>query len=251
MLDHDGVRRTARALRGAGPEAILQWATGVFAAGRVALCTSLQVDSLVLLDMAVRIAPSIRILTLDTGRLPEETYSLIDTVRERYAVGIEVVVPDTNELQDLVRQHGLNPFYKSVDLRLACCDVRKGRPLARALQGLDAWITGVRREQSSTRAQVEVIELDHEHPGVIKLNPLAHWTDDQVWAYARAHDVPLHPLYAHGYTSIGCAPCTRPIGPGEDVRAGRWWWEHSDVPKECGLHMNMRGPWVQDRAGGA
>jgi thioredoxin-dependent adenylylsulfate APS reductase len=175
------------------------------------------------------------VFTIDTGRLPAETYAMIEEVRARYGVAVEVYLPDHAEVAAMVSAEGPNLFHRSVPLRLRCCEVRKVHPTRRVLRGLDAWITGLRRDQYTTRAAVEVVERDAEHDGIVKVNPLARWTEAQVWDYVRAHDVPVHPLYAQGYTSIGCAPCTRPVAPGESARAGRWWWE-TDAPKECGMH---------------
>jgi thioredoxin-dependent adenylylsulfate APS reductase len=220
------------------PVDVLEWALNCFAPGRVAICTSFQVDGMVVLDMAWRIDPHVRVFTIDTGRLPPETYDLIERVRERYRLEIEVYTPASIDIEELVNQHGPNLFYRSVPLRLACCDVRKVRPLRRVLDTLDAWVTGLRREQSTTRAGIRVLELDEEHPGVVKINPLAKWSEEQVWAYVRANDVPYHPLYDQGYRSIGCAPCTRAVQSGESARAGRWWWEAA-ARKECGMHCSL------------
>jgi phosphoadenosine phosphosulfate reductase len=199
-----------------------------------ALASSFGAEDMVLIDLIAKHALPIAILTLDTGRLPGETYALIDRVREHYALTIEVHYPDARTLEAYVRANGVNGFYRSVELRQRCCAIRKTAPLARALAGRDAWITGQRREQSVTRRDVAVEEFDAQH-NLPKFNPLAAWTDDDVWSYIRAHDVPTNPLHARGYPSIGCAPCTRAIEPGEDIRAGRWWWEHPEH-RECGLH---------------
>jgi phosphoadenylyl-sulfate reductase (thioredoxin) len=172
------------------------------------------------------------------GGLHQETYEIIEVVRKRYGVAIEVHSPDAGELEAMTRKHGVNLFYQAVPLRLLCCQVRKVRPLQRVLDGLDAWITGLRRETWASRADIRKIELDHEHGGIAKLNPLADWTHEEVWDYLRANEVPYHPLYDQGFTSIGCAPCTRRTAPGEDPRAGRWWWE-KNAPKECGMHCTI------------
>lgn len=206
---------------------------------RIALVTSFQAEGMVLLDMAWRINPGLRVITLDTGRLPAETYALIDRVRERYGIAVEVFYPDAQRLEAMVRRHGPNLFYESVDNRLTCCRVRKVEPLRRALGGLRAWITGLRRDQAPSRAGIRKVEVDHGHGGILKLNPLADWSWGAVRAYTRTHDVPTHPLYARGYQSIGCAPCTRAVEAGEDSRAGRWWWENGQH-KECGLHLGPR-----------
>ena len=156
-------------------------------------------------------------------------------MRARYGIAIHVVYPDASELEAFTRAEGVNPFYRDVELRRRCCAIRKVAPLKRALAGADAWISGQRREHAETRRGIGVVERDLAHGGIVKLNPLADWTHDDVWAYAREYDVPSHPLYERGFTSIGCIPCTRPIEPGEDSRAGRWWWE-TNAPKECGMH---------------
>jgi thioredoxin-dependent adenylylsulfate APS reductase len=219
------------------PEALLAWAFERFGA-RIALCTSFQAEGMVLLDMAWRIEPKVRVFTIDTGRLHQETYDLIDAVRGKYGIAIEAYTPNADETEAMTRAHGVNLFYRAVPLRLMCCQVRKVRPLQRVLDGLDAWITGLRRETWASRADIRKIELDHDHGGIAKLSPLADWTHEEVWDYLRAKDVPYHALYDQGYTSIGCAPCTRKTAPGEDPRAGRWWWE-TNAPKECGMHCTI------------
>jgi thioredoxin-dependent adenylylsulfate APS reductase len=192
---------------------------------------------MVLLDMAWRIDPQIRVFTIDSGRLPQATLDLVDEVRERYGMAIEVLYPEATELSELVSEHGPNLFYRSPELRLACCEVRKVRPLKRKLATLDAWISGLRRDQNAARATVAPVEVDPVHAGMVKINPLAEWTADQVMAYVEEHRLPRNALYAQGYTSIGCDPCTRPTQPGEDPRAGRWWWEQG--ARECGLHYEL------------
>jgi thioredoxin-dependent adenylylsulfate APS reductase len=198
-----------------------------------AIATSFQKEGMVIVDMASRIAPGVRLFTLDTGRLPEETYRMMDTVRERYGISTEVVAPDAEDVQQLVSIGGPNLFYGSVDARMACCEARKVRPLERKLRELRAWASGVRRAQSDTRATAPKVDQVN---GCVKINPLADWSSQQVEKYTRLNNVPVHPLYAKGYTSIGCAPCTRAILPGEGERAGRWWWE-LDAKKECGIHV--------------
>jgi len=217
----------------AAPEDVLRWAYETFP--RVAIVASFQAESSVLIDMAWGIRNDVIVLTLDTGRLPQATHDMIDRIRDRYSIDVQVVAPDAAELQSMVRRHGVNLFHTSPDLRRLCCEVRKSRPLARALHGYDAWVTGVRRQQAATRTQTAVAAPDPAHQGLTKIAPLAAWTKDQVWAYIREHELPYHSLYDQGYTSIGCAPCTRATTAGEDERAGRWWWEQNEV-KECGLH---------------
>ena len=215
---------------------LLAWAIGEYG-DSLAISTSFQTGGMVILDMAARISPRVRVFTLDTGRLPEETYRMIETVRERYGIAVETVSPDPAEVEAMVGRHGPNLFYREPPMRMLCCQVRKVRPLARKLSELKAWVVGLRREQNESRAEVRRVEQSH---GRLKLSPLADWTADQVREYIRRHDVPMHPLYAAGYRSIGCAPCTRAIGPDEDERAGRWWWE-LDADKECGIHFSPEG----------
>ena len=178
----------------------------------------------------------VRVLTLDTGRLPEETYEVMDRIRERYGISIATYFPEAAALEALERERGFYSFRRSVEERKHCCGIRKVEPLGRALKDLDAWITGLRREQAVTRAAISQVEVDAAHGAIIKVNPLVEWTEQQVWAYIRQHDVPYNALHDRGYPSIGCAPCTRAVQPGEDIRAGRWWWENPTT-KECGLHL--------------
>jgi phosphoadenosine phosphosulfate reductase len=225
-----------RALEALSPPDILRWALDRFHP-RIALASSFQAEESVLIDMLFRLRGSaFRVFTLDTGRLNQETYDCMDAIRERYGIQIEVFFPDAARVESMVREHGLNLFYRSVELRRLCCGVRKVEPLGRALAGLDAWITGLRREQAVTRSGVAKIEFDSDHGGILKINPLADWTREQVWDYVRKNALPYNRLHDQGYPSIGCAPCTRAVRPGEDLRAGRWWWE-SPESKECGLHL--------------
>ena len=219
-------------------EDVLGWALGEFHS-RIAISASFQAESMVIIDLATKIRPDVRIFTLDTGRLPQETHELIDQVRHRYDIKIDVHVPDTARVQAMVRQHGMNLFTRHQTLRMLCCHIRKVEPLRRALEGLDAWVAGLRREHAANRAGTPKVMIDNEHGGIVKINPLADWTRDQVWDYIRTNKVPYNALYDRGYTSIGCEPCTRATAPGEDERAGRWWWEESGGLKECGLHEQM------------
>ena len=229
------LRELERLERAEAPE-LLAWALAEFGHS-LAIATAFQAEGLVILDIASRLAPDVRVFTLDTGRLPEETYRMMETVRERYGIAVETVSPDTAEVEAMVRLHGPNLFHHEVPLRNLCCEVRKVRPLERKLRELGAWVTGLRREQHDSRSDVRKIELID---GKVKLSPLADWTGEQVREYIQKHDVPMHPLYAAGYRSIGCAPCTRPVKQGEDERAGRWWWEQ-DAAKECGIHFTPEG----------
>ena len=223
-------------LEAAPAQDVLRWALGQFHP-RVTLACSFSAEDLVVLDMMTRVVDHPRVFMLDTGRLHQETYDVADRVRARYGIDIEVYFPHTESVQSMVHEHGLNLFYKSVDLRKRCCHIRKVEPLGRALSNVDAWLTGLRREQSPTRTDIPKVDVDDAHGDIFKINPIADWTSDDVWAYVREHDVPHNALYDQGYASIGCAPCTRPIQPGESERAGRWWWEDPEL-KECGLHVN-------------
>jgi len=218
----------------ASAEEALAWALGTFG-DRFAVVTALQVEGMVVLDLARRIDPRVRALTIDTGRLPQETHDYLDTVRARLGVEVEVITPDPDALTALAARHGANPFRRDTALRRLCCHVRKVDPLTRALDGMQAWASGLRRDGGAARAGTQLVERDDAHGGIVKLNPLAAWTRADALAYAEAQRLPLHPLYAQGYTSIGCAPCTRAVAPGEDERAGRWWWE-AGADRECGLH---------------
>lgn len=247
-MDAKEVANLNRKLGSAAPQEVLRWALDKLHP-KVALASSFGAEDGVLIDMMVKVRPDARIFTLDTGRLPQETYDVMDAVRERYNISVEVFYPKTDAVEAMVNEHGLNLFYHAVEFRKMCCGVRKVEPLNRALSGLDAWISGLRREQTDTRAAVAKVELDTGHGGILKLNPLADWTWDQVWAYVKQHRVPYNALHDKGYPSIGCAPCTRAVKPGEDLRAGRWWWEQ-DAQKECGIHYSEIGEAKPARAAG-
>jgi thioredoxin-dependent adenylylsulfate APS reductase len=203
---------------------------------RIALSNSLQTEDMVVLDIAWRIQPQVRVFTLDTGRLHQETYDMMDRIRDHYGVKLEVLFPDAAAVRSMVEAKGLNLFYESVENRQECCDLRKEQPLQKLLSGLAAWVTGLRRDQWATRQDIAKVELDAKHGGILKFNPIADWTQQMLDDYVKAHSVPRHALYTKGFTSIGCLPCTRPTKPGEHPRAGRWWWEQ-EGQKECGLHV--------------
>jgi phosphoadenosine phosphosulfate reductase len=223
-------------LEKAPAEAVLRWALDKFSP-KISLACSFQAEESVLIDLLhSQRGSDFRIFTLDTGRLNQETYDCMDAIRDRYGISVEVYFPDAGQVQDMVRAHGLNLFYQSVEQRQLCCAVRKVEPLNRALKDLNAWVTGLRREQAASRSDVRKVELDNDHGGIAKINPLADWSNEQVWKYIRDRNVPFNWLHTQGYPSIGCAPCTRAVKPGEEPRAGRWWWENSDK-KECGLHI--------------
>lgn len=199
------------------------------------MASSFGAEDMVLLDLVWKHAPDIEIFTLDTGRLPKETYELMQTVKNRYQREVHVFFPDAATIEAFVSHNGPNAFYESVDFRKQCCGIRKVAPLKRALEDKKAWITGMRRSQSVTRNELPVSEWDADHE-LQKFSPLTDWSNGEIWKYIKAFDVPYNALHDEGYASIGCAPCTRAITPGEDIRAGRWWWENPET-KECGLHV--------------
>jgi phosphoadenosine phosphosulfate reductase len=223
---------------GEEPEMVIEWALERFSP-RIGISTAFQIDGSVVLDMAYQIDPSIAVFSVDTGRLPKETLEFVETLRDRYpGLNLELLEPDEEHVRRMVGTKGLDLFRESVESRLLCCNIRKVQPLNKHLATFDAWITGLRRDQWATRTNIRKVEIDHDHGAIVKLNPLAEWTKDEVWEYARENDVPYHPLYDQGYSSIGCAPCTRAVQPGEQERAGRWWWE-VNAPKECGIHCSI------------
>jgi len=235
QLDEVEVKELAIRFEGEDAETVIRWALERFHP-RIALATSLQAEEMVILDIAWKTNPGVRVFTLDTGRLHEETYMIMEQIREKYGISVESYFPQRQAVEALERERGFYSFRRSVEERKYCCGIRKVEPLGRAVNGLDAWITGLRREQAVTRGMVGKVEADESHGGIIKVNPLADWSGEQVWDYIRAHDIPYNALHDVGFPSIGCAPCTRAIKPGEDIRAGRWWWEMPES-KECGLHV--------------
>ena len=235
-FSEEEVRRLNGEFEGSSPQDVLEWASRNLGSG-VALATSFQVQGMALLDMLVGTDPRARIFTLDTGRLPAQTYELMDRVGEKYGVNVEVLFPDKAEVEEMVVRHGVNLFYKSVENRRLCCQVRKTNPLNGFLRTLDAWISSIRADQTERRADSQKFEIDYLHGGMLKINPILDWTIERVWDYVRENDVPYNELHDMGYPSIGCAPCTRAVGEGEDPRAGRWWWERGS-DKECGIHFS-------------
>jgi phosphoadenosine phosphosulfate reductase len=218
---------------------LLAWVEERFG-DRAAIASSFGMEDVVLIDLATKHAPSLRVFTLDTGRLHPETYELMEAVRLRYGLALETFAPERKQVEALESTQGYFSFRESVEKRKACCGLRKVEPLGRALAGRAAWVTGLRREQSVTRSEVEPVELDGAHGGIAKVNPLAAWSSGEVWAYVRERGLPYNILHDRGFPSIGCAPCTRAIKPYEDLRAGRWWWESAEH-KECGLHGGDAG----------
>lgn len=234
-MNKDQIEQLKTQLTGKGPEEVLTFMLKAFK-GRIAFASSLGAEDQIITHMLVSIDPHFKIFTLDTGRLFPETYELIDRTNSRFKIKMEVYFPDYEDVQKMVKEKGVNLFYESVENRKACCNIRKIKPLHRALEGYDAWITGLRRDQSVTRNQNGLIELDENNHGRIKLNPLIDWTEKDVWDYIEKHNLPYNKLHDQGFPSIGCQPCTRAINPGDGVRAGRWWWEMPEN-KECGLHQ--------------
>lgn len=232
-MTHEEITRLNEEFSSAAPEDVLRLFIERYG-DRIALSSSLGLEDQVLTDMVCKIDKSTRIFTLDTGRLFPETYSLIDRTNLHYGIKIAVYFPQHEAVEEMVRTCGMNCFYESIELRKRCCGVRKLEPLSRAFEGLYVWICGLRREQSVTRADMQMVEWDEAH-GLIKLNPLIDWHEKDVWDYIRKHGVPYNRLHDKGFPSIGCQPCTRAVAEGEDIRAGRWWWESPDH-RECGLH---------------
>jgi phosphoadenosine phosphosulfate reductase len=214
---------------------ILNWAFKKYG-DRMVLASSFGAEDVVLIDMMCKINRNLtRVFTLDTGRLNQETYDLIDKIRKKYNIKVDVYFPNSREVEEMVVNKGMNLMYESVENRKLCCNIRKIEPLKRALKQFDCWITGLRREQTVTRNKIMKIEVDKLNNNIIKLNPLADWTNDKIWEYIHENKIPYNELHDRGYPSIGCEPCTRAVKQGEDPRAGRWWWE-IDSQKECGLH---------------
>jgi phosphoadenosine phosphosulfate reductase len=219
----------------AAPQEVIKWALNHFG-NKIAFSTSMGAEDQVILHMIAGIDKSAAVFTLDTGRLFPETYDLIDISSKKYDIPIRIYFPDTKQVEEMVNEKGINLFYESIENRKLCCQIRKIEPLKRAFAGLDAWICGLRREQSVTRNNSNMFEWDEKF-GLIKINPLINWTEEQLWDFIERNHVPYNKLHNKGFPSIGCQPCTRAVGPGEDLRAGRWWWENPET-KECGLHIS-------------
>jgi phosphoadenosine phosphosulfate reductase len=236
-MDKNAFNELILKLKGKTNDEILRWFLYEFK-GRIVLSSSLGAEDQVLTDMVMRIAPETRIFTLDTGRLFYETYELIEKTCLRYKIKMEIYSPNSKQVESMVAQKGINLFYLSIENRKECCNIRKIVPLKRAFNGAEVWICGLRKDQSVTRSEAQMVEWDDAN-GMIKLNPLIDWTEKQIWDYIKENGVPYNTLHDKGYPSIGCQPCTREIFPGEDIRAGRWWWENADS-KECGLHKREK-----------
>ena len=235
MISKKDIEALKEDFAGKEPHEIIRWGLDFFGTDKIALSSSLGAEDQVLTDMIIKINPTAKIFTLDTGRLPQETYDVMAETMKTYGMKYEVLFPESRDVEGMENSFGPNLFYEGIEKRKLCCEVRKLRPLRKILSTLDAWICGLRREQSVTRTRVEKIEWD-ENFSMVKLNPLADWTEEHVWNYIRGNNVPYNKLHDNGYPSIGCAPCTRAVKPGEAARAGRWWWEEPEK-KECGLHV--------------
>jgi phosphoadenosine phosphosulfate reductase len=223
-------------IRGLDAPGVLRAAIDRFGDG-LRVATSFGAEDVVLIAMLAELGRDVRVFTLDTGRIPEETWEVAERLRARYGIDFDFVQPDPDRVAVMLRASGPRSMYASIESRRECCLVRKVEPLQRYLADASAWVTGLRRAQSVTRTDLERVELDLANGGLLKISPLADWSEDDVWNYIREHDVPFNRLHELGYPSIGCAPCTRAVQPGEDVRAGRWWWERPD-DRECGLHAH-------------
>ncbi len=219
--------------KNASPQEVISFFLDKFK-GKIAFASSFGLEDQVLIDMIASIDKSAKIFTLDTGRLFPETYNLISETQKKYNIKIKIFFPDNERVEKMVSEKGINLFYDNVENRRLCCNIRKVRQLNRALERLDAWICGIRKEQSASREDLQMFEWD-DNNNLIKINPLINWTWSQMWEYIKKHNVPYNPLHDKGYMSIGCQPCTRPVKKGEDIRSGRWWWEYHGH-KECGLH---------------
>ncbi len=233
MTNEELAKQLNEELKNKPAEEVLQYFLPKYG-DRVALASSLGLEDQVLTAMISKIKKDARVFTIDTGRLFPECYQLIDRTNDKYDIKIEVYSPEHTGVEKYVKDNGVNAFYQSIELRKACCHCRKIEPLLRALSSLEVWICGLRASQAVTRSNINVVEWDANN-GLIKVNPLANWSEEDVWKYIKDNRVPYNKLHDQGFPSIGCQPCTRAIQPGEDIRAGRWWWEDPEH-KECGLH---------------
>jgi phosphoadenosine phosphosulfate reductase len=233
MKNKEDIDAINNLLAGKSAQEVIEWFLREFE-GKVAFSTSLGAEDQAITQMISKVDKTADIFTLDTGRLFPETYDLIDLTSKKYDLKVRVMFPDASRVEEMVNEKGINLFYDSIENRKLCCHIRKIEPLKRAFAGLDAWICGLRREQSITRKDLRLVEWD-ENNGLIKVNPLIEWTETELWDYIKSNQIPYNKLHDTGFPSIGCQPCTRAILPGEDVRAGRWWWENPET-RECGLH---------------
>ncbi|MCK5776564.1 MAG: phosphoadenylyl-sulfate reductase [Bacteroidales bacterium] len=232
-MTKENITQLQKETQGKTPQELISWFLDKYQEN-IAFSNSMGAEDQVIMDMICKIDKSATIFTLDTGRTFPETFDLIDRSNKRYGINIKVYFPEADRIEAMVNKKGVNLFYESIENRKECCHIRKIEPLTRAFSGLDAWICGLRREQSITRKDVAAVEWD-ENNNLLKINPLIDWTEEEVWQYIKENNVPYNKLHDQGFPSLGCQPCTRAIEKGEDVRAGRWWWEDPDS-KECGLH---------------
>lgn len=224
----------AKDLETKSAQEIVAWALETYG-DKIALASSFSIEDVAVIDMMMKVRKDARIFTLDTGRLNQETYDVMDAIKSKYDIKLEVMFPEREAVETMVREKGFNHFYDSIENRKECCKVRKVQPLRKMLSTLDGWITGLRSEQAVTRSDTPVVEIDEAFGGIAKVNPIISWSEEQTKAYLKENNVPYNALHDKGFPSIGCAPCTRAIKKGEDLRAGRWWWEDPKF-KECGLH---------------
>lgn len=233
MSNNEQISEWNKELENSSAQEIISFFTSHFNE-KIVLSSSLGLEDQVLTQMLSSYSPKTEIFTLDTARLFPETYDLIDLTAKKYKTKIKVYFPESKDIEDMVEEKGMNLFFDSIENRKLCCGLRKLKPLAKALKGYDAWITGLRRDQAVTRTDLKIVEWD-ENNGLIKINPLINWSEQDIWDYIKKYNIPFNPLHKKGFASIGCQPCTRAIEEGEDIRAGRWWWENPET-KECGLH---------------
>lgn len=233
MISKEEVQRLNTEFEKKTPQEVLSYFLREYK-GKIALSSSLGIEDQALTHMVSNIDNSVKIFTLDTGRLFPETYTLIDNTNKHFGINIELFFPETSKVEEMVRTKGVNLFYDSIENRKLCCNIRKIQPLKRAFSGLDVWICGLRKDQSITRFFSNMVEWD-EVNGLVKINPLINWNERMVWEYIRTHHIPYNELHDKSFPSIGCQPCTRAVAAGEDIRSGRWWWEAPEH-KECGLH---------------
>jgi len=218
-------------------EEIIKFVIEEIGLSKITLASSLSIEDQVLTDMILKVNPKARIFFIDTGRHFQKTYDLMEQTMKKYNFNYELYAPESQELETMVSQDGPNSFYHSVELRKKCCEIRKVHPLGRVLRTVDAWICGLRKDQSQTRQDIQVFQWDNAN-SIYKINPIANWSEEKLWEYIKKENVPYNDLYHDGFPSIGCQPCTRAVKPGDDVRSGRWWWEDPDK-KECGLHLDV------------
>lgn len=231
------IEKLAEEFEAKSAQDVLRWALDTFGT-KIGLASSFGAEDVVIIDMMTQIDKNrTKVFTLETGRLNQETYDVMDAIRAKYGIPIEAYFPEQKEVEEMIRSKGMNLMYENVENRKLCCEIRKVHPLNRALSTLDGWITGLRRDQVATRSTTRKIEIDTAHGGIVKLNPITDWSSNVVWDYIHKNNVPYNKLHDKGFPSIGCEPCTRAVMPGEDPRAGRWWWE-SAAQKECGLHFD-------------